>query len=61
MPKKREFEETIKEKIETYKHLIYGEQDQSIVDKVLEQVAKKRMKEEKTPETDSSKKRYASI
>lgn len=60
MPKKREFEETIKGKIDTYKHLIYGEEDMSIVTKVLEQVAKKRAKEEKAPDTpDSTKKRYA--
>lgn len=60
VPKKREFEETIKTKIESYKHLIYGEEDLSIVNKVLEQVAKKRTKEEKAPDTpDSSKKRYA--
>lgn len=59
VPKKREFEETIKNKIDTYKHLIYGEEDLSIVNKVLEQVAKKRIKEEKSAETDSTKKRYA--
>lgn len=59
MPKKREFEETIKNKIESYKHLIYGEEDLNIVNKVLEQVTKKKLKEEKTAESDATtKKRY---
>lgn len=58
VPKRREFEETIKGRIDSYKHLIYGDDDMAIVNKVLEQVARRKSVKDKEEKPSDGKKRY---